>query len=167
MFYSTVTLLARFLAYLHPVLLPRSRNIRAAAAAPLPDFLQSTHRFAVHIRQNPLSLRSHIFHKLSVPADMRHGFGTPTILLMVFSYSLLCVQHHSITSVPGSIRLIVPCFSSPAHMPLNEYKRSPLISDCPPGKPHNQFPSDKEYIMRTGIFCCKPLQSLLCLPVSY
>ena len=30
-----------FSAYLHPVLLPRSRNIRAAAAAPLPGFLNN------------------------------------------------------------------------------------------------------------------------------
>ena len=72
-----------FSAYLHPVLLPRSRNIRAAAAAPLPDFRQSTRRFTAHTRQNPLSLQSHIFHKLSDPADMHHGSGVTYIFLVL------------------------------------------------------------------------------------
>ena len=101
-----------FSVYLHPVLSPRTHNIPSTAAVSLPVKLQMwiclwNIRYKVRSILNVIIAVCRQSHQISATAL------TFYMLLTVFSYSAGWVRQ-PITSVPSSIREIVPCFSSPA-----------------------------------------------------
>ena len=102
-----------YAAYLHPVPLQRIHNIPSAAAESLQAMPQNAHLSSECKPQNQQYPQCCNCHKFVSPIRYAPRLLHSTMLLIVFSYNSGCVST-PITSVPSSIREMVPCLSSPA-----------------------------------------------------